>query len=264
MPPPVPLSPPAILNIAAYRFARIDDVDALVEAVRAQAEARALRGTVLVAPEGINLFLAGPEAAVRGFLDWLRGDPRFAGTTAKESWSETVPFARLKVKRKAEIIAFRRDHASPLDAGERAPSVDPATLRRWIAQGHDDAGKRLVLLDTRNREEFGFGTFEGALTLPIDNFTELPDALAPHRASLADTTVVGFCTGGIRCEKAVLWLRHDGMGNLLQLEGGILGYFEQAGGAGYDGRCFVFDERVALDPMLQPLIDAADARQEAA
>ena len=245
----------AILNIAAYQFARIDDVDALVAGVRAQCEARGLRGSVLVAPEGINLFLAGAAGDVRGLLAWLRGDPRFAALAAKESWSATVPFARLKVKRKAEIIAFRREHASPLDTGERAPTVDPPTLQRWIAQGHDDAGRRLVLLDTRNREEFGFGTFKGALTLPIDNFTELPEALAPHRDALADATVVSFCTGGIRCEKAALWLRHDGMDNLLQLDGGILGYFEQVGGAGYDGRCFVFDGRVALDPHLQPLVD---------
>jgi len=112
-----------------------------------------------------------------------------------------------------------------------------------------------VLLDTRNREEFGFGSFHGALTLPIDNFTELPEALAPHRETLRDATVVSFCTGGIRCEKAALWLRHDGMENVLQLDGGILGYFEQVGGAGYDGRCFVFDQRVALDPRLKPLVD---------
>ena len=246
-----------ILNIAAYLFVAIDDADALAARLRERAEVAALRGTMLVTPEGLNLFLAGAEAPLRDFLGWLRADARFAALHAKESWSDTVPFARLKVKRKDEIIAFRREHASPLEAGERAPAVDPPTLQRWIAQGHDDAGKRLVLLDTRNREEFGFGTFAGALTLPIDNFTELPEALAPHREALADATVVSFCTGGIRCEKAALWLRHDGMDNLLQLDGGILGYFEQVGGAGYDGRCFVFDARIALDPQLKPLADGA-------
>ncbi len=245
-----------ILNIAAYLFVAIDDADALAARIRERAEADGLRGSVLVTQEGLNLFLAGEEASLRGLLAWLREDPRFADVYAKESWSESMPFAKLKVKRKDEIIAFRREHASPLETGERAPTVEPATLQRWIAQGHrDDAGRRLVLLDTRNREEFGFGTFTGALTLPIDNFTELPDALAPHRASLRDATVVSFCTGGIRCEKAALWLRHDGMDNLLQLDGGILGYFEQVGGAGYDGRCFVFDGRVALDPQLKPLAD---------
>ena len=244
-----------ILNIAAYLFVAIDDADALAPRIHARAEADALRGSVLVTPEGLNLFLAGEEAPLRGFLDWLREDARFSGLHAKESWSDTVPFAKLKVKRKDEIIAFRREGATPLEAGERAPAVEPATLQRWIAQGHDDDGRRLVLLDTRNREEFGFGTFQDALTLPIDNFTELPEALAPHRDALRDATVVSFCTGGIRCEKAALWLRHDGMDNLLQLEGGILGYFEQVGGLGYQGRCFVFDERLALDPALQPQVD---------
>lgn len=244
-----------ILNVAAYLFVAIEDADALAQRIRARAEAGALRGSVLIAPEGLNLFLAGGESALRGFLGWLRADPRLAPLTAKESWSASVPFARLKVKCKQEIIAFRREAATPLAAGDRAPTVDPPTLARWIAQGRDDAGRRLVLLDTRNREESGFGTFQGALTLPIDNFSELTDALAPHRDALRDATVVSFCTGGIRCEKAALWLRQDGMDNLLQLDGGILAYFEQVGGAGYEGRCFVFDQRVALDPELTPLVD---------
>ncbi|GAB2613290.1 sulfurtransferase [Novilysobacter erysipheiresistens] len=246
-----------IVNLAAYHFTRVEHPETMANALRDWAEAGALRGTVLVAGEGINLFLAGGAAAVDGFLERLRGDPRFAAITVKLSHSRAQPFARLKVKIKPEIISFRRDDASPL-AG-RAPAVAPRDLARWIAQGHDDSGRRLVLLDTRNREEVGHGTFAGALTLPIDNFTDLPGALAPHRESLADATVVSFCTGGIRCEKAALWLRADGMDNLLQLDGGILGYFEQVGGEGYDGRCFVFDERVALDPALQPLVDGERA-----
>ncbi len=252
-----------ILNIAAYRFVAIDDPEPSSARIVGRADAAALRGSVLVAPEGINLFLAGEEAPLRDFVAWLRRDPRFAAIPVKESWSESLPFARLKVKCKAEIIAFRRETAVPLHR-ERAPAIDPATLARWIEHGHDDAGKPLVLLDTRNREEVGFGSFAGALTLPIDNFTELPDALAPHRESLRDATVVSFCTGGIRCEKAALWLRDDGMDNLLQLDGGILGYFEQVGGLGYEGRCFVFDERVALDPLLRPLVDVGAAASLAA
>jgi len=134
--------------------------------------------------------------------------------------------------------------------------VQPRTLARWLGQGgRDDQGRPLVLLDTRNAQEVGHGTFAGALTLPISCFTELPGALQPHREALRDATVVSFCTGGIRCEKAALWMRQDGMDNVLQLEGGILGYFEQVGGLGYAGRCFVFDERVALDPELRPQVD---------
>lgn len=245
-----------ILNIAAYHFAPIDDPAALAAQVRELAEAGDLRGTVLVAGEGINIFLAGAESAIRMFLEALRSDPRFADIVVKESLSRTQPFARLKVKLKKEIIAFRRDNASPLVG--RAPSVAPEDLARWIGQGgRDDAGRPLVLLDTRNREEIEYGTFRGALTLPIDNFTDLPEALTPHRSALADAVVVSFCTGGIRCEKAALWMQAEGMDNVLQLDGGILGYFERIGGYGYDGRCFVFDERVALDAELRPLVDPA-------
>jgi UPF0176 protein len=243
-----------VLNIAAYRFVPIDAPRALADRVRALAQAGALRGTVLVAPEGINLFLAGEESAVRVFLDALRGDSRFAGLDAKESWSRAQPFARLKVKVKAEIIAFRRDGGSPL--ATRAPTVDAPTLARWLEHGRDDAGRRLVLLDTRNREEVAHGTFAGAVTLPIDNFVDLPDAVAQQRDAWKDATVVSFCTGGIRCEKAALWMHNDGMDNVLQLEGGILDYLERTGGVGYDGRCFVFDARVAVDRQLKPLVDA--------
>jgi UPF0176 protein len=245
-----------ILNIAAYHFVSIDDPAALAGQVRALAEAGDLRGTALVAGEGINIFLAGAESAIRVFLDALRGDPRFADIVVKESRSQAQPFGRLKVKVKKEIIAFRRDHSSPLEG--RAPAVQPEELARWIAQGHDDSGRKLVLLDTRNREEIEHGTFSGALTLPIDNFTDLPEALTPHRSALADAVVVSFCTGGIRCEKAALWMQAEGMDNVLQLEGGILGYFERVGGFGYEGRCFVFDERVALDAALKPLVDTAE------
>ena len=244
-------------SIAAYHFVAIDDPTAVASNVRDLAEQQGLLGTVLVAGEGINLFLAGQGGAIDAFLAALRADPRFASLQVKLSHSHTPPFARLKVKVKPEIISFRREGASPLDG--RAPAVAPADLARWIGQGHDDDGRRLVLLDTRNREEIGHGSFAGALTLPIDRFTDLPAALEPHREALADATVVGFCTGGIRCEKAVNWMRGAGYGHALQLEGGILGYFEAVGGFGYEGRCFVFDERVALDPGLRAAADA-DAR----
>ena len=244
-----------ILNTAAYHFVPVADPGALAGQLHAWADAGGLRGTSLVAGEGINLFLAGEENAVHAFFGQLRTDPRFAEIRVKFSHSRRQPFARLKTKVKPEIISFRRDEASPLS--KRAPAVAPATLAQWLRQGHDDQGRRVVLLDTRNRQEVEYGTFVGALTLPIDKFTDLPEALEPHRDGLADATVVSFCTGGIRCEKAALWMQEAGMENVLQLDGGILGYFEEAGGQGYQGRCFVFDERVALDAELNPLVDAA-------
>lgn len=242
-----------IVNIAAYLFVPIDDADALARRVREQSLELGLLGTVLIADEGINLFLAGEAACIDAMLTWLRADSRFSNLAEKRSYSRHLPFAELKVKVKPEIISFRRDDASPLPG--RAPAVEPEVLSRWIEQGHDDAGRRLVLLDTRNEEEIRYGTFSGALTLPIDRFTGLPEALEPHREALSDAVVVSFCTGGIRCEKAAVWMRAQGMDNVLQLEGGILGYFERVGGAGYDGGCFVFDQRIALDPQLRPLMD---------
>ncbi|MGV8959182.1 MAG: sulfurtransferase [Stenotrophomonas sp.] len=247
-----------IVNTAAYHFVSIADADGLSAQLLERAQAAELRGTILVSPEGLNLFLAGAQEGIDGFYTQLQADPRFSAMRVKYSYSRMQPFARLKAKVKQEIIRFGRDDAQPLDYA-RAPSVAPQTLQRWLQQGHDDAGKPVVMLDTRNEQEYAHGTFAGALTLPIVKFTDLPEALAPHRGALADATVVSFCTGGIRCEKAALWMRNDGMDNVLQLEGGILGYFEAVGGEGYDGHCFVFDERVALDPQLQPLVDHDEA-----
>jgi UPF0176 protein len=244
------------LNVAGYRFVAINDAEALAQRVRTLAEANGLRGSVLIAPEGINLFVAGDQCGVRAFLRTLSdGDARLQDLSIKESWSHSQPFARLKVKVKDEIIAFRHGEASPLRG--RAPSVDPGTLARWLTQGHDDEGRRLVLLDTRNREEIQYGSFADAVTLGIDNFTDLPTAVATLRSDWEDATVVSFCTGGIRCEKAALWMQSAGIKHVVQLEGGILGYFEQVGGLGYDGRCFVFDERVAVDSQLTPMVDQA-------
>ena len=250
-----------IRNIAAYHFVVVEDPDALAGVLRARAEAGDLRGTILVAGEGINLFLAGEPMAIDGFVARLREDARFGDMTVKASDSATQPFARLKVKVKPEIISFRMPDAAPI-AG-RAPAVAPATLARWIGQGHDDQGRRLLLLDTRNREEVAYGTFADALTLPIDNFTELPDAVLARRDALADASVVSFCTGGIRCEKAALWMRAQGMDQVLQLDGGILGYFEAVGGFGYEGACFVFDDRIALDSALAPISVPSPALPEA-
>ena len=242
-----------ILNLAAYHFVAISDPDTLAQQLRDRFEAASLRGTALVTPEGINLFLAGEPESLRGVVAGLRSDARFADLIVKWSESEHVPFKRLRVKRKREIITFRKDGLDPV--GARAPAVDPPTLKRWLAQGHDDVGREVVMVDTRNAQEVDHGTFAGALTLPIAKFTELPDALAPHRAALAGKTLVSFCTGGIRCEKAAIWMQQAGYEHVRQLDGGILGYFEQVGGFGYRDRCFVFDERVALDPDLKPLRD---------
>ncbi|MBD8526498.1 sulfurtransferase [Pseudomarimonas arenosa] len=243
----------SVLNIAAYHFVDLESVDQELERLQQACESHDLLGTVLVAPEGVNIFLAGGAAAVGAFVDWLRADARFAHIVIKYSHSERVPFARLRVRRKREIISFRQPHLRPVQ--QRAPSVDPATLKRWLDAGRDDHGRQVVLVDTRNQQEHCYGSFAAAIKLPIVKFTDLGTALEPHRADLRDKTVVSFCTGGVRCEKAALWMQEAGYGEVLQLDGGILGYFEHAGGAHYQGDCFVFDERVALKPDLSPLVD---------
>ncbi|MDN6302948.1 MAG: sulfurtransferase [Brachybacterium sp.] len=238
-----------VLNIAAYLFTPITDREQLRPVLRERAEAAGLKGTVLLAEEGINLFLAGEAPAVRGFVDELREDPRFAALTTKESWSAEQPFRKMLVKLKREII--RMDHPTIRPADERAPAVAPSTLKRWLDQGHDDEGRDIVMLDTRNAFEVEYGTFEGALDWRLARFTHFPDAASAHRDALEGKTVVSFCTGGIRCEKAAIHLRDEGI-DALQLDGGILGYFEHVGRDHYDGECFVFDEREALAPDLTP------------
>ena len=249
---------PPILNIAAYLFTAIDDPQALRAALLARATERQLRGTVLLAPEGINLFVAGLASDVHGWVDELRGDARFAALQTKESWSAAQPFRRMLVKVKREII--RMDHPAIQPAAGRAPGVEAPTLKRWLDQGHDDGGQPVALLDTRNAFEVDHGSFEGAIDWRIEKFTQFPQAVLDHREQLAGKTVVSFCTGGIRCEKAAILLREMGVADVLQLEGGILKYFEQVGGAHYRGDCFVFDGRRALAPDLSARAADASAR----
>ena len=218
-----------ILNISAYRFVPIDDTLGLRDRLHERAQTLGLRGTVLLAEEGINLFLAGPETGVRDFVALLRADPRFADLTPKV---------------KPEII--RMNHPAIRPAAGRAPAVDALTVRRWLAQGMDDEGRPVVTLDTRNAFEVDYGTFAGALDWRLQKFSDFPEAVQAHRAELEGRTVVSFCTGGIRCEKAAIYLQEAGLQHVYQLEGGILKYFEEAGGEHYRGECFVFDEREAL------------------
>jgi UPF0176 protein len=242
---------PAILNISAYRFVTLDELPALRERLFAHAQGLGLKGTVLLAEEGINLFLAGAPAAVHAWLAALREDARFAGLQARESVSDSVPFKRLLVKIKREIIRMNMPALRP-EAG-RAPSVAAATLARWLSQGHDDAGRPVVTLDTRNGFEADAGAFDGAIDWRLAKFSDFPAALAARKSELQGKTVVSYCTGGIRCEKAALAMREAGVEHVYQLEGGILKYFEETDGAPHWlGRCFVFDERIVVDTELAP------------
>jgi UPF0176 protein len=244
----------SIVNLAAYQFATLDAIEAWRPLVSERCVALGLRGTILLAPEGINLFVAGTPDAARAFIDYLRCDPlfegRFAGLQFKESDSETQPFRRMLVKLKREIITMKKPAIKP-ELG-RAPSVAAPTLKAWLDRGHDDEGRPVVMLDTRNAFEVDVGTFDNALDYRITKFSEFPEAIEQHRADLEGKTVVSFCTGGIRCEKAAIHMKEIGIEHVYQLEGGILRYFEEVGGSHYHGECFVFDYRTALNPQLEP------------
>lgn len=248
---------PAILNIAAYKFVTLPDLQTLRERLLDTALALSLKGTILLAEEGINLFLAGAPGDVRRFLDTLHADTRFADLEVKESWSEHQPFRRMLVKCKREII--RMNHPAIRPESGRAPSVDAATLARWLDAGHDDEGREVVMLDTRNGFEVDAGAFDHAIDWRLARFSDFPAALLAHKKELAGKTIVSYCTGGIRCEKAAIFMREAGLEHTLQLDGGILKYFEQVGGRHWHGECFVFDEREGLDPGLRPHSEASTA-----
>jgi UPF0176 protein len=237
-----------ILNISAYLFTPLASPEAWRDQCRDQAASRQLKGTILLAPEGINLFLAGEPEAVEDFLQWLRAQDGMAGLGVKKSWSAEQPFGKLLVKVKREIIRMNHPAIAPADG--RAPAVSPSDLQRWLAQGHDDQGQALVMLDTRNAFEVGHGKFADALDWGLEKFSDFPQAARDHLGDLQGKTVVSYCTGGIRCEKAAIFLRELGLTDVYQLDGGILQYFEDTGGAHFEGDCFVFDERVALAPDL--------------
>ena len=237
------------VNISAYKFVGIADTAELRPQYRALCEELGLKGTILLSPEGINLFLAGLRADIDKFVTMLHADARFADIAPKESFSEKQPFTKMLVKLKAEIITMKMPLIQP-EKG-RAPAVEARTLKRWLDQGHDDAGKPVVMMDTRNAFEVDVGTFDSVLDYRIDKFSEFPAVVAAHKDELAGKTVVTFCTGGIRCEKAAIHMQNVGYESVYQLEGGILKYFEEVGGAHYQGDCFVFDYRTAVNPQLE-------------
>ena len=240
-----------ILNVAAYRFVALDHLPQLRAAFKARGEELGLKGTILLAGEGINLVLAGGAAKVEAFLETMCSDARFASIKVKRSSSTGQPFNRLLAKIKREIVSMRRPEVNPCETP--APRLAPQELKRWL-----DEGRPVVLLDARNQFEVNLGTFENTHSLGLKSFSDFPRAMQALPHELKGTPVVTFCTGGIRCEKAAPWLISQGFREVYQLGGGILNYFEQCGGAHFRGECFVFDQRVALDAGLRQTCSAKD------
>lgn len=239
-----------IVNIAAYKFVRLTHLEQRREHLRHLTAELELKGTILLSPEGINLFLAGTREAIDQFAAAIQADTLLETETQigplefKESLTNYQPFKRMLVKVKKEIIPFG---VEGIDAVEHAsPKLPAKQLKQWIEEGRE-----ITLLDVRNDYEVSLGTFEGAEPIGVKHFRHFPEAVDSMPEERKEETFVMFCTGGIRCEKAGPYMQQAGFKNVLQLDGGILKYFEECGGQHYDGECFVFDQRVAVDGNLQ-------------
>lgn len=235
--------PAPTINIAAYLFATLTDLKSLRERLVTQCKAWGLRGTILLSTEGINLFIAGAQEQVDLLVAELRSIPGLEKLAPKVSESTEQPFRRMLVRIKKEIIAFGVEGIEP--AKYTSPRLEAATLKQWL-----DEGRPVTLLDTRNDYEVKLGTFRGAHVIGVDHFRDFPEAVRNLPEEMKKQPIVTFCTGGIRCEKAAPFMEREGFEQVWQLEGGILKYFEEVGGAHYDGECFVFDQRVGVDPAL--------------
>jgi len=237
------------LVAALYKFVRLDDCRALQAPLLACCEANQVKGTLLLAAEGINGTIAGPAQGVRAVLDHLRGDPRLRALSHKESWADEMPFYRMKVKLKREIVTLG---VPGVDAAAMAGAyVKPEDWNRLI----DDPD--VLVIDVRNDYEVSIGSFAGAVNPHTTSFSEFPDWVRQQseRGDLGKQTKVAmFCTGGIRCEKSTAYLRSQGFDQVYHLEGGILKYLETVapGQSRWDGECFVFDERVSVSHGLKP------------
>lgn len=224
-------------NILFYKYVEIKDKDNLREGLFGLAKSLDLLGTILVADEGINGCLTGDEKDIDDFKIGLRSDRLFSGIEFKEGLTSGHNFRRLSVRLREEIVTSKFG----VDASDAAPYIEPMELKKIMDNGED-----VILLDARNDYEHKIGKFRNALTLPIGNFRELPEKIAQLK-ELKDKKIVTYCTGGVRCEKASALLKENGFNEVYQLHGGILNYGKEIGNAHWEGKCFVFDTRGAVD-----------------
>ncbi len=230
----------AIRVAALYQFSRFDDPAAIRERLAALCDTAGIKGTVLIAPEGINGTIAGASDALTRVIDHIRDLPGCGELGVKYSSAATMPFHRMKVRLKREIVTMGQPDIDPLKGAGHY--VAPAEWNALV-----DAPDT-ILIDTRNDYEVAIGSFAGAINPETKSFSEFPQWFRDHRDDLAGKKIAMFCTGGIRCEKATAFLKAEGVADVFHLKGGILKYLEDvpAADSRWSGECFVFDQRVAI------------------
>lgn len=234
------------LTAALYKFVELSDFADLKAPILASCNDNKVKGTILLAQEGINGTIAGLPENVYQVLSFLRRDPRLADLTHKESFSEKLPFYRMKVRLKREIVTMGMPDINPSQMAGKY--VKPEEWNKLL----DDPD--VVVVDVRNDYEVSIGTFKGAINPKTNSFSELPEWVRKETALRDKPKVAMFCTGGIRCEKSTAFLRSEGFNEVYHLEGGILKYLETVPEAEsrWEGECFVFDERVSVSHGLKP------------
>lgn len=230
-----------VVVCALYHFVTLDDYQRLRTPLLELMNRHGVRGTLLLAREGINGTIAGDRTGVDRVLDWLRADPRLSALDHKESYAEQIPFLRSKVKLKKEIVTMGVEGIDPRRTA--GTHVEPEDWNRLLADPD------ILLIDTRNEYEVSIGTFKGAVNPHTETFREFPEFVRRHLDQKKHRKVAMFCTGGIRCEKSTAYLKEKGFDEVYHLKGGILNYLEKVNPREslWEGECFVFDERVAVD-----------------
>ncbi|MFZ9266426.1 MAG: rhodanese-related sulfurtransferase [Vulcanococcus sp.] len=240
----------SVLVAAFYGFTAMEDLPDLQQSLRALAEAGGVRGTILLAEEGVNGTISGPDAGVQALLSQLRSLPGLSALEAKFSRHEQQAFHRLKVRIKREIVTMGCPTVKP--AEQVGTYVPPQQWDQLIADPDT------LVVDTRNAYEVAVGTFEGAINPRTDSFREFPawveQTLRPLVEQRRPKAIAMFCTGGIRCEKSTAYLLQQGFENVHHLQGGILRYLEEVPEqeSSWQGECYVFDQRVSVNHQLQP------------
>ena len=234
-----------IIVCALYKFVALPDFESMRQPLLNVMQEHGIKGTLLLASEGINGTIAGKRPAIDQLLAHLKSDPRLADLDHKESFDETIPFYRAKVRLKKEIVTLGIKGIDPLrNVGSY---VVPA---EWNALISDP---ETLLIDTRNDYEIGIGTFKNAINPKTDSFRSFPDYVKMNLDPSKHRKVAMFCTGGIRCEKSTAYLKEQGFENVYHLQGGILKYLEEIPQEEslWEGECFVFDNRVAVGHSLE-------------